>query len=92
MAAPIGSNFNVNPVQMLQAQNAFKAASAPKQPTKPEVSAEDAYVPKEMPKMFSEHDLDEIKQCAQAIGEDITNEDIKYGMYYGRSVITDCVV
>lgn len=36
--------------------------------------------------------LDEIKNFAQKAGElNLTNEDIKYGLTYGRSVIADYV-
>ncbi len=37
-------------------------------------------------------DVEEIKKYAQALGETITNEDINYGLTYGRSVIADYCV
>ena len=35
-------------------------------------------------------DVEDIRECARSVGEyNITDEDIKYGMIYGRSVIAE---
>lgn len=34
-------------------------------------------------------DVEDIKKSAQSIGESITEEDIQYGLIYGRSVLAD---
>lgn len=39
--------------------------------------------------VFKGIDIDDIKKSAQSIGEEITDEDIKYGLTYGRSVLAD---
>lgn len=39
--------------------------------------------------VFKGVDIDDIKKSAQSIGEEITEEDIKYGLTYGRSVLAD---
>ncbi len=39
--------------------------------------------------VFKGIDVDDIKKSAQSIGEEITDEDIKYGLTYGRSVLAD---
>ena len=39
--------------------------------------------------IFKGIDIDDIKKSAQSIGEEITDEDIKYGLTYGRSVLAD---
>lgn len=87
MTAPISSN--ISSIQLLQATNAFKSATAKKQ-EQPEFVEEEISVPKETPTRFAQHNLDEIKEYAKMFGDDnLSNEDIKYGMFYGRSVIVD---
>ena len=39
--------------------------------------------------IFQGIDIDDIKNPPQPIGEEITDEDIKYGLTYGRSVLAD---
>lgn len=39
--------------------------------------------------IFKGVDIDDIKKSAREIGEEITEEDIKYGLTYGRSVLAD---
>ena len=88
MTSPISSN--INSVQLLQATNAFKAAIKPQKQEPTEQIEEDFSLPQEPPRMFANHNLDEIKEYAKIMGDDnLTNEDIKYGMFYGRSVIVD---
>ena len=88
MTAPISSN--INSVQLLRATNAFKDATAPKKQAQPEFLEEEISTPRETSKMFAKHNIDEIKAYAKSVGEDeLSNEDIKYGMFYGRSVIVD---
>ncbi len=41
--------------------------------------------------VMSKVDVDDIKSMAQSIGEEITNDDIKYGLTYGRSVIAEYI-
>lgn len=43
--------------------------------------------------LLKEQNLDEIRDFAKIAGEEnLTNEDIKYGLTYGRSVIADYVI
>lgn len=81
---------NINPIRMFNAVNAFKAAQAPvKEDTMQDVSegleiSEDS--------LLKNQNLEEIKQFAKTAGEEnISDEDIKYGITYGRSVIADYV-
>ena len=39
--------------------------------------------------LFKNIDIEDIKNSAKLIGEDITDEDIQYGLTYGRSVLAD---
>lgn len=39
--------------------------------------------------LFKNVDVEDIKKSAKLIGEDITDDDIKYGLTYGRSVLAD---
>ena len=39
--------------------------------------------------IFEGVNIEEIKQTAQSIGEEITDDDIKYALTYGRSVLAD---
>lgn len=38
---------------------------------------------------FSPTAIEEMKKISEGMGEELTNEDIQYGLKYGRSVIAD---
>ena len=93
MTSPISSNINT--VQLFNATNAFKNSKVKKpEEQQPEELLEEAIsTPSEAGGMFANHDVDEIKNIAQSVGEDnLSNDDIKYGLFYGRSVIVDYAV
>ena len=86
MVSPIGSNINA--IQMFSAANAFKSTMSNPitQNHAPETSDgvnlnDDA--------LLQGQDLAEIKKYAKMIDENISDEDIKYGLSYGRSVIAE---
>ena len=85
-----GINSNVNAVQLLNAVNAFKnTASTPVQPQKiePEVSSGVNIADNSL---LKSQNIEEIKKYAQMMGEaNLSEEDIKYGLSYGRSVIVE---
>ena len=84
-----GIRSNVNAVQLLNAMNAFKQSAAPvqKQDLEPEVSSG---VNIEDDSLLKSQNIDEIKKYAQMMGEaNLSEEDIKYGLSYGRSVIVE---
>lgn len=89
MVGSIGLS-NINSVQMFSAVNAFKAAQAPAQEqTMPEISdglgVNDNTI-------LQNQNLEEIKQFAKIAGENnISDDDIQYGITYGRSVIADYI-
>ena len=39
--------------------------------------------------LFKNVDVEDIRKYASQIGENITDEDINYGLTYGRSVLAD---
>lgn len=91
MVNSIGSS-NINALQMFNAVNAFNKSSGNIQENNiaPEISdgidINDSNI-------LKEQDLDEIKQYAKIVGENnLSNEDIQYGVTYGRSVIADYMI
>ena len=94
MLSSIGGNSSL---QSLYALNAFKAdsSSAPKNvgaSNQAEIHTSNGINLTDDNKLLNEIDITEIKNCAQKVGEmDLSEEDIKYGLTYGRSVIADYV-
>ena len=87
MVNAIGSS-NINPVQMFNALNAFKA----KEPTQEIADISDGMGVNDC-EVLKNQDLNEIKQFAKTVGEEnLSNDDIQYGMTYGRSVIADYLI
>lgn len=88
-------NPNISSIQFFNATNAFKNISNIK-PVEAPIQTE----PMQEEKTFvndndilSSINVDEIKQYGAKIGEnDINEDDIKYGLTYGRSVLADWVV
>lgn len=89
MINPTDGIKSVNTVQMFNALNAFKPKEATsEEPLLQEVSEGlDVEGSKDI---LKNQNLDEIKNIAQSVGEsEISDEDIQYGLTYGRSVIAD---
>ena len=87
MVSSIGTT-NINSIQMFNAVNAFKAAQAPAQEEVMQDVSEGLDINEDT--VLKNQNLDEIKQFAKNAGEEnISDEDIKYGITYGRSVIAD---
>lgn len=91
MLSSIGQNNNV---QKFSAVNALRSSAT--QLNKP-TQNEDAIVDKtsdgtkSAPKSILEKvDVTDIRKCAEYVGEfNISDDDIKYGLMYGRSVIAE---
>lgn len=81
-----------NSVQQFSALNAFRNN---KNVTKPEqeeakIDSPSGTKTSNAAILLEEIDIDDIRECAKSVGEyDITEDDIKYGMLYGRSVIAE---
>lgn len=89
MLNAIGSP-NINPVQMFNAVNAFKTSEKVLESKIPDVSEginiNDSSI-------LENQNVEEIRQVAKIAGEEeLSNEDIQYGLTYGRSVIADYMI
>ena len=83
---------NLNSVQQFSAVNAFRSNRTLKPADELQEQKEEASGIKttSAPSLLEKVDVNEIRKCAEYVGEyDITDEDIKYGMLYGRSVIAE---
>lgn len=81
---------NINPIQMFSAVNAFKSTEKVQDSNILETSdgmgINDSSI-------LENQNIDEIKKFAQIAGEqNLSDDDIKYGVTYGRSVIADYVI
>ncbi|MCQ2739825.1 MAG: hypothetical protein MJ237_06315 [bacterium] len=91
MLSTIGQNNNV---QRFSAVNALKNGAKVTRPSSKNINSvneAEASVEKTAPKGLLERvDVNDIRKCAEYVGEyDITDEEIKYGLMYGRSVIAE---
>jgi len=92
MLSSVGQN---NSVQVFSAVNALRTSA--NQLNKQTENVQDSIVEntsdgtKSAPKSLLERvDVSDIRRCAEFVGEfNITDEDIKYGLMYGRSVIAE---
>lgn len=89
MVNAIGSS-NINPIKMFNALNAFKSTDQVQDKKTPDVSDGININDKSI---LETQNLEEIKQFAKTAGEEsLSNDDIQYGLTYGRSVIADFVI
>lgn len=82
----------VNSVQQFSALNAFKGKKvlkpAEETPEKPETASGTKTT--STPSLLDRIDVNDIRKCAETVGEyNISDDDIKYGILYGRSVIAE---
>lgn len=89
MVSSIGAS-SINPIKMFNAVNAFKAVQAPQSEQIMQEVSDGLGVNDKT--ILDSQNLDEIKKFAKIAGEDnISNDDIQYGITYGRSVIADYI-
>lgn len=82
---------NINPVQMFNAVNAFKSSGHIQEANK--VTEPSDGIDLNDSSILKNQDTDEIKQFAKIAGEEnLSDEDIQYGLTYGRSVIADFMI
>ena len=82
----------VNSVQQFSALNSFKNNKTlkPAEEVKEKTEIADGTKTSSTPSLMDKIDVNEVRKCAEFVGEfNITDEDIKYGMLYGRSVIAE---
>jgi len=82
----------VNSVQQFSALNAFKTNKTVKPAEevqeKPEVLS--GTKTSSTPSLLERIDVNDVRKCAESVGEyNISDDDIKYGILYGRSVIAE---
>ncbi len=89
-------NSNINSIQLLRAQNAFKQAQKVsneknsekiKDTQQEEISSIKSSTTLEK---LQDKIIEELRGDLSNINEDITDEDIRYGLTFGRSVLIDC--
>jgi hypothetical protein len=93
MISAIGGN---NSLQMVNALNAFKADSSVNKDGNSfgnnfaNIDTSNGIKLADNNDLLNKIDVNELRNCAQKVGEmDLTDDDIKYGLTYGRSVIAD---
>lgn len=87
------ASSQVSAIQLLNAANAFKYNAAITRPQPQEPITTEGTNLNDDNELLKGQDIDEIKKFAQMVqgtGENnLTEEDIKYGLSYGRSVIVE---
>jgi len=80
-----------NPISMINATKAFQAAQKTLQTSLPIVDETSNGIDlKDTNELLMNKNISEIQKFARYVGEDnLTIDDIKYGLQYGRSVIAD---
>lgn len=89
-------NSNISSLQLLRAQNAFNQAR--KAPEKSEALQEPEELKEEISSInptstvekLQTKIINEIRDDLTNINNEITDEDIRYGLTFGRSVLVDC--
>lgn len=89
-----GISSGVNQVQLFNATNAFKTAAAkPQSQIMPEPQVAEGVNVNDSQNILKNLDVDEVKKYASMTGENnLSDDDIKYGLVYGRSVMADWMV
>ena len=81
---------NISAIQLFNATNAFKNNSAITKPQMEEPLTTGGVNFNDSDEILKGQNINEIKQFAQLVGENnLTEEDIKYGLSYGRIVIVE---
>ena len=85
-------NTNVNSIQQFSAVNAFRNNKTikPAEELQEKPEALSGTKTSSTPTLLDKIDVNDVRKCAETVGEfNISDEDIKYGMLYGRSVIAE---
>jgi len=91
MVSSISSAAVTNPISMLNATKAFSAVQKPLQSAMPVVDGTSNGIDlKDTNELLINKNISEIQEYAKYAGENnLSIDDIKYGLKYGRSVIAD---
>ena len=86
------NNQEINLLQYIKAKNAFQNINTDKKNNTNDINqnkkVENTFDDKNM---VSKIDTQEVKNYASQMNETLTDDDIKYGLVYGRSVIADYI-
>ena len=87
------SKIQSNPVQQFSAVNAFRSNKTAKPAEEIQDGSNqnrDGVNSSANKNILDKIDVNDIRECAKTVGEyNITDDDIKYGLLYGRSVIAE---
>lgn len=88
MLSSVGQN---NSVQQFSALSAFKSnQTLPQREQKEQVEVSGGTETASAKTLLERIDVNEVRECAKTVGEfNISDDDIKYGLLYGRSVIAE---
>ena len=92
MLSSVGQNNNVQTFSAVNAlRNSANQLNKPAEKNSADVVEETSTATRIAPKGLLERvDVSDIRKCAEYVGEfNITDDDIKYGLMYGRSVIAE---
>ncbi len=93
MLGSVNSSSNISAIQLLNATNAFKNTAVTKPIESNEPFTTEGTNLNDDNSILKGQNIDEIKKFAQMVqGADeteLTEDDIKYGLSYGRSVIVE---
>ena len=88
----IKAQTGVNAVQQFSALNSFKSNKVlkPAEELQENTGAVSGTKTTSTPSLLDKIDVNDVRKCAETVGEfNISDDDIKYGMLYGRSVIAE---
>lgn len=90
MVSSISGNSSL---QMISALNAFKSeAVVNNKPAQTDLNTSSGINLSDNDSLLKDINMTEIRDCASKVGEtNLTDDDIKYGLTYGRSVIADYI-
>lgn len=90
MLGSVNSSSHVSAIQLLNAAHAFKNTQAVSNPVQPQEPFATDGTDINDNDILKSQNVDEIKEYAKLAGEEnLSEEDIKYGLSYGRSVIVE---
>ncbi len=87
MLSSVGQN---NSVQQFSALNAFRSNQTLPKKDEEQVEVSKGVNTSSAKSLLDRIDVSELRECAKKVGEfNISDDDIKYGLLYGRSVIAE---
>lgn len=86
MLGAVEGNNNISAIRLFNATNAFSKSNPVKSDSQPQSAEAGTEIIENS--ILKDINVDEIKQYANSVGEtNLSEEDIKYGLRFGRSVL-----